>query len=582
MLKIKANIRDFGTKMQEIPVCEDTYRHINFNFGIDGENDTISIPTEEEIKATSADTLAFLRADGSRINYSQQKRILWTATGETENIYTVSDFPEVAYYVTDHEKISKKMSPEDSESKDFVKIALRSPHCYIKNRDNVIISHFFDEYSENVETDRHCEGDYVIYNTDFLYRMALSSENKYDFANSELVNYLTEVYYYKNGEKRKMGALTPFKDGADDEFTLYLYGLEGSEDILEEYVENISSYILYGRDERFFIKRDSISDAELKDGTEIMLVVGDMRLEVPISEDFDTSLFQEEAMRQFIEETSEKVINEIVDYEKQQFTPIYNEQEVQKITYKIHLRARKSPEDWVTDDDMGWFDFTASSGDSLYAMGFDEDDAYYRKKKVSESFLRLSFYDSKKRSSQKLLYTAKIYLNSSNIYGEYIEGKNTTDTTYNFSNELGKFLGFPSGAIVEVSDYPLALVETEFTCTNKYDYNNSTEGFYLHLFPSNIKDGDSGIIYMKAELNNAKYGATVPLAFFRDIQHTGYISNGEVDMTALYEDLYIPLTLSFKNRKYTWEMPSVTNGRGIFEEGTLTIHLVEPRINRNM
>ncbi len=591
MLKIKANARDFNVRMQEIPIPGDTYKYITYIFGLDGENDLISIPTEEGLKGKAGDAVVFSRNNGPQISYYQQKNVLWTATGDTKNIYVVSDFPDILYYVVNYEEIEKKMSPLDNEKKKFLKVTLKSPHCYVKNRQGVLISHFFDDDSDITDVTKACDGDYVIYNADFLWRMAVDAQNKYDFVNSEPVNYLTEVYYYKEGEKQKIGALTPVKNGgSDDNLTLYLYELEGSEGVLEEYLENINSYLLYGRDERFFVKEEGIADTKLLDGTAVMLRIGDLRLELPVSSDFDTAVFQEEAMRQFIEEASESVVNGIVDYEKQQFVPIYGDNtsvsahDVQKIVFKLRLRTRNNREEWKIREDMGWFTpySRGQVGDSVYALGFDEDDIYYRKKKVSETFIRLLFYDTKERAKQKLLYEAKIFLNDSNLYGEYIEAIKDTGTTISKIANLLEFMDYDAGGNYMVSDLPLWNIETEFVCTNKYDYDNSTEGFYLHLFPSNLQSDGEGIIYMKVELNNAKYGTVTPFVLWGDGQKNSYIENGAVNMSKLYDDLYIPIKIRYNNGVYSWSVAKQGQKVALsisFIDGTLTLTLFEPKVN---
>jgi hypothetical protein len=214
------------------------------------------------------------------------------------------------------------------------------------------------------------------------------------------------------------------------------------------------------------------------------------------------------------------------------------------------------------------------SGDSVYFMGFDEDDIYYQKKKVTETFLRVLIYNTPDRRTQKLLYTAKIYLNSANLYGEYIENLTSSGKT--------RFLG----EIVSISGNPLSTIETQFVCTYKYDYNEPTEGFYFHLFPSNLDNYDGEWppkVYMKCELNNAKYGMSIPLVLFENGFKTGYLKETggsfEVEMNELYGDLYIPIEIRRNNEKdrYEWEFIGDVNWEA--EKNTITLNLFEPRVN---
>jgi hypothetical protein len=347
---------------------------------------------------------------------------------------------------------------------------------------------------------------------------------------------------------------------------IYVYG---NDEEIEKIAENPFIYTFFGKDERFFTEGTSFSEGDgqfirlvLKPGTSVSWKTGDIRVSIPEVQDFDVTMNRGEAVSAFIENLADASINKIVDYEKQQFIPVYKGKDLKKLNFKIHLRDREDYEEWKTNDTLGWFTYTGStntSGDSVSYMGFDEDDIYYQKKKVTETFLRMMVYNTVDRRTQKMLYTAKIYLNSNDLYGQYIQGV--------------------SNGVEDV----LSTIETEFVCTHKYDYDNPTEGFYMHLFPSNLNDGEIGTVYLKFELNNAKYGYALPLVLFSDGFRNGYMSNTgsgvSVDMAKLYGDMYIPVTVRRDAERYVWEFENDDMDNSRDEGCTLTLNLYEPRVN---
>ena len=85
---------------------------------------------------------------------------------------------------------------------------------------------------------------------------------------------------------------------------------------------------------------------------------------------------------------------------------------------------------WETDDNGYWNNYILRSdhkaleptyknyniyGDLLGYLGFTDDDVYYQKDALKKSFLRLSFYDSPNRETQKLLYYYTIYFDTNMI-----------------------------------------------------------------------------------------------------------------------------------------------------------------------
>lgn len=568
MLTIKDNVRKF--KLSLLPLETE-----NNSVFIDGSH--IRIPLKDGNEVSYPNTFVFSREDGLWINHSEGR-----IASECENgVAVVAGFSDIMFKIIEREKISVPII-EGGEPITFLKVVLDKNHNYLKNRDTVYVR-WYGPSSEMPE--KICPGDYINYSGYFLHKINSVSGGEYDFSTAELQNYRTKVRFYLDSKEKKVNVLVPVEGGAKDiENTLLLYG---DNEFIDDLAEDLTIDTFYGDDERFFVVKGDVSVggnickyAELTPNTKIMLRLGDPRIDVPLVQDFDTSLLQGDAISQFVESKSSTVINGIVDYEKQQFVPVFSEKDVEKILFRIHLRLRD--EDWNTNDTLGWVGNPAEdeNANSVVYMGFDEDDIYYQKKRVSETFLRVSFYtgedkkgeDGKKttdRRRQKLLYTAKIYLNSSDLYGKYVQ--NIEDGETDLLENIG----------------------TEFVCTQKYDYSNSTEGFYLHLFPGNLDEG-KGEIFVKFELNNAKYGKTVPLVLFKNGFREGYMKyetkDGKksyfVDMGAFNEDLYTNVFIRKNEEKGRYEWGFYDDGEeygfvdfGADGKNTLTLQLVEPKIN---
>ena len=200
----------------------------------------------------------------------------------------------------------------------------------------------------------------------------------------------------------------------------------------------------------------------------------------------------------------------------------------------------------------------------VYA-GFDDDDIYYQKKKVGMSFLRLSLYNTKDRLTQSLLGYSTMFLDSAMLYKKYVQKKNNPDIV---------------PPIVQDTNEPR--LSLTFSCESKYKSEQSSEGFYLYLFPSLLesqeKENGYSIVYMKVEFNNAKYGKTVPF-----IMPSGgtppedYVNQqrGYVDMNALFNDMYIKIGIKHDddNNRYIWRFMDAVQTTDI------VIKLFEPKVN---
>ena len=267
---------------------------------------------------------------------------------------------------------------------------------------------------------------------------------------------------------------------------------------------------------------------------------------------------------------------------------------------------------WQTDNNGYWNSYTLRSdhkalemvyknynvyGDLLGYLGFTDDDVYYQKDALKKSFIRLSFYDSPNRETQKLLYYSTIYFDSNVLSAKYINDLNVWRETEGYSPMFNQLVfGYD---IKRIGGKKASVLTAEMSCTDKYDNTSSSDGFYLHLFDKLVSGDTCTPIYMKAEFNNAKFGKTVPMirpifsssnkripptnsSFPREYMRAKMNEEGKIynwtDMDMLLQDMYIKIYIkyNFNTHQFVWFVPQSEDD---YINNTLTFDLFEPRIN---
>jgi hypothetical protein len=175
--------------------------------------------------------------------------------------------------------------------------------------------------------------------------------------------------------------------------------------------------------------------------------------------------------RKFIDVEVEKAINPILDYEKARFTP-------------IHLQTPNNPNIYDLVSNITYnVRFLNSAGfpssQTVYSeIGMTNDDIRFGKKRYENSFLNLSFYDTDKPTTQRLLSFINIYprLLPINVQPNGLPNPaNQIPVTFILSNPIKNPAGF-------------------------------AEGFYLYNYKDEVTSTLPKEIYMRARFNNAANG----------------------------------------------------------------------------
>ena len=424
-----------------------------------------------------------------------------------------------------------------------------------------------------------------------------------------------DTWEYKDGVMMLMNCIIPVKRDGKNDRHLIMWGAE-NQFIADLIARKCRKLTFYAIDERFIASTNETSDLGVKcaftRGTVFYRTSYLANFSEPVLQDFGANLFQEDALRKdFIEQLVESVKNKPIDYEKKCFKPVYvrdeNVFDLNEIRFNLHFRERpvevKEEEDsykyytyndWKTTDNYYWNNYTNSGGSRLIPkyqndpnaadligyLGFTDQDVINLRNRISRSFLRLSFYDTQDRRTQKLLFTSTIFMNVGKLYEQY-------STNVRMGSQKKSIAEGVDGEYVFAED-SVDRMCASFSCRNKYNNSGSSEGFYLYLFPVLLDENGRGEIYMKAEFNHAKYGYTIPFtlptkengvpidptdtAFPKDYS----IDGGYIDMNRLFNDMYVKVIIEFDKdtKKYTWRFPGIDPFDGI-----INLNLFEPRIN---
>jgi hypothetical protein len=220
-------------------------------------------------------------------------------------------------------------------------------------------------------------------------------------------------------------------------------------------------------------------------------------------------------------------------------------------------------------------DFIGASGETSDLLGylnFTDNDVYYRKKKVSQSFVRLTFYTSPDPVEQKLLYYSTIFIDATTLYGKYVKQLLYMEENGLFNPKKNMGVNLNAAAVLCSGG---TRIDTKMVITNEFDRTKSSEGFNLYLFAEdknfNLENGEK-TIYMKVEFNHAGNGKTIPMIMWPKDEGGNYVP---LTIDNFIESLYIPIKLTYINDRYVYYIPDAYKN----ENGDISLVLFEPKVD---
>ena len=286
---------------------------------------------------------------------------------------------------------------------------------------------------------------------------------------------------------------------------------------------------------------------------------------------------------------------EIVTYMPEGHTPVYGEMPTKSWSVEteetLSLNSNDNPKFWnnfsnygeINDDEGKLF-----IGDLIGNLGFTDDDVLNRKKKIKQSFIRLSFYNSNSPIQTSMLFSSTIFFDTNKLYSKYINLFTSKDydaimSDYSKLIENGDSYDNHWGLVLfdgkpkEEGSYSYDasdLLTAEMLVTSENEHSSSAEGFNIYLFSDDSpRVGEERTIYMKAEFNHAGYGRKFPMILWPN-------NNGKpIPLTRenFYEHLYIPVVVSYdeNNKKYFYYIKGAKNDT---ENNVIKLALFEPKV----
>ena len=386
----------------------------------------------------------------------------------------------------------------------------------------------------------------------------------------------------------------------------------------------IGAELALGSDHPISSKSISLLDKDLT----ISKLSNYLTLPITLMEQIDPNIGKEDLIDNgFVEEKVSEGINSVVDMEKDVYYPCLKSgntfKAIDEIVFNLHFRTRDL-ESWkvIQDDSVeignangnslilsknynecNWFvtdfyDYADKINDSengktlqmtsdlIGLLNFTDDDVRYRKKKIGKSFLRLSFYSTTNPQTQVLLSTSTIFMDENKLFKKFISGKHSDNYTYKEIQKVQDDTSIVLKNSVDVvserydtSSKEIVIddsvrLDSSIIVKDKYNSDNSSEGFYLYLFREYSSSLREGTVYMKVDFCHAGNGLVIPFIIPRSVDNGNvlYLSNYEdinemkegVPLNKLYDNLYIPIKVIYsdKDKKFWYYLPSeyVENG----------------------
>lgn len=255
-------------------------------------------------------------------------------------------------------------------------------------------------------------------------------------------------------------------------------------------------------------------------------------INIPISLEYQLVDNAELIDRVFVQTEVENAINEILDYDKVRFMPITaSGVPVRAIIYDVKLLNN-------TGNYVNFY------GD----VGYDYDDVKFSKNSFTNSFLRLSFFDSDNPMTQNLIGFTTLYSRLSTI--DLLSGSTTSS------------LGLPK----PINQIPINFM-VENPLINKRGFG---EGFHLYYYKDGLNIGESKYLYMRAAFSNAKNGKSLNLM----------VKNTAQNIENLVHEIYTRYIITRTNTGYYYQIDDTYQGNNIL--GPNNVQIVNNTINVNL
>lgn len=375
-------------------------------------------------------------------------------------------------------------------------------------------------------------------------------------------------------------------------------------------------------------------------------------------------LYEDLVINKYYPGEEDKAVNKIVDMEKDVYEPGFINKgggsmiPLQEIEFNLHFRTRdletwKILEDegvyrssgtstmelganyqycnyfitdyypyynyvWKENSQTGQQEFNAErfyeltkNSDLLGFLWFTTDDVKYKKDKLSKSFLRLTFFDSKNPEKQNMLGTSTLYFGCGRYFdvldkqyiktgteeyhyeptaqsrqldrsGEMSGADNitpSTDSEPNVITECFKIKEVSGVALTTVDDLVVGdsnlKLDTRIILGDRYRNFNSSEGFYAYILKEFADKNVKKTIYMKAEFFHAGVGIKIPLVIPTKYTESGYTAISKedwdestynefisgYDLKSVFDRIYIPITIGYSKteKKFVYSISEDNN-----------------------
>jgi len=219
-----------------------------------------------------------------------------------------------------------------------------------------------------------------------------------------------------------------------------------------------------------------------------------------------------------------------------------------------------------------------NTSDLIGLLNFDDADVKYRKKRLSKSFIRLSFYSTNDPMTQMLLYTSTIFLDENQLYQKYTQYADsqyiygTINTSLDNIDDYYVDSGNSINVLSEKDDNEFNdnfRLSSRVSITNKYNTKSSSDGFYIYMFKEYSNGIEPVTVYMRVDFFHAGIGRSfpfyIPTVDEGNITRPCIITSGAdrdvmkrgISIDEIGKRLYIPVKLIYdiKNNRYVYYLP---------------------------